>query len=187
MILMYTWRRGSRLLVAEDAQAGDRRSRPGRQSREEAAEPGARHGGVSDRRSGHRADRAAAQPQALQGAAREERDPHIETADTPRVDPAERVRIEPVGETFSRVVLRFGFMENAERAEGAGRRPQARLAVRHHVDLVLPVAAPAQAGRAIRHAALAGPAVHRPRRGPPMTPPIISRSRPGGWSRSGRR
>jgi KUP system potassium uptake protein len=36
----------------------------------------------------------------------------IETADTPRVDPAERVRIEPVGDTFSRVVLRFGFMEN---------------------------------------------------------------------------
>jgi len=35
----------------------------------------------------------------------------IETADTPRVDPVERVRIEPVGKTFSRVVLRFGFME----------------------------------------------------------------------------
>jgi len=35
----------------------------------------------------------------------------IETADTPTVDVAERVRIEPVGETFSRVVLRFGFME----------------------------------------------------------------------------
>jgi KUP system potassium uptake protein len=35
----------------------------------------------------------------------------IETADTPRVDTADRVRIEPVGETFSRVVLRFGFME----------------------------------------------------------------------------
>ncbi len=35
----------------------------------------------------------------------------IETADTPRVDAAERVRIEPVGETFSRVTLRFGFME----------------------------------------------------------------------------
>jgi KUP system potassium uptake protein len=35
----------------------------------------------------------------------------IETADTPRVNAAERVRIEPVGETFSRVVLRFGFME----------------------------------------------------------------------------
>jgi KUP system potassium uptake protein len=35
----------------------------------------------------------------------------IETADTPRVDTAERVRIQPVGKTFSRVVLRFGFME----------------------------------------------------------------------------
>ena len=35
----------------------------------------------------------------------------IETADTPRVNAAERVRLEPVGETFSRVVLRFGFME----------------------------------------------------------------------------
>jgi KUP system potassium uptake protein len=35
----------------------------------------------------------------------------IETADTPHVDPAERVRIEPIGETFSRVALKFGFME----------------------------------------------------------------------------
>jgi KUP system potassium uptake protein len=35
----------------------------------------------------------------------------IETAQTPRVDEAERVRIEPIGESFSRVVLRFGFME----------------------------------------------------------------------------
>jgi KUP system potassium uptake protein len=35
----------------------------------------------------------------------------IETADTPRVDSAERVRIEPIGETFARVTLRFGFME----------------------------------------------------------------------------
>jgi KUP system potassium uptake protein len=35
----------------------------------------------------------------------------IETAETPRVDIAERVRIEPIGETFRRVVLSFGFME----------------------------------------------------------------------------
>src|SRR5260370_17129953 len=34
----------------------------------------------------------------------------IETADLPRAEPAERVRIEPVGKTFSRVGLRFGFM-----------------------------------------------------------------------------
>ncbi len=30
---------------------------------------------------------------------------------TPRVAPEERVQIEPVGETFTRVLLRFGFME----------------------------------------------------------------------------
>ncbi|MGA2566575.1 MAG: potassium transporter Kup [Pseudolabrys sp.] len=35
----------------------------------------------------------------------------VETADTPRINAADRVRIEPVGETFSRVMLRFGFME----------------------------------------------------------------------------
>ena len=35
----------------------------------------------------------------------------IEYAETPRVDAAERVRMEPIGETFMRVVLRFGFME----------------------------------------------------------------------------
>jgi KUP system potassium uptake protein len=48
----------------------------------------------------------------------------IETADTPTVDVAERVRIEPVGETFSRVVLRFGFMEtpNVPRALAIARK-----------------------------------------------------------------
>jgi KUP system potassium uptake protein len=48
----------------------------------------------------------------------------IETADTPRIDPSERVRIEPVGKTFSRVVLRFGFMEtpNVPKALGIARK-----------------------------------------------------------------
>ncbi len=35
----------------------------------------------------------------------------IKTEDSPRIDPGDRVHIEPVGETFSRIVLRFGFME----------------------------------------------------------------------------
>jgi KUP system potassium uptake protein len=35
----------------------------------------------------------------------------IETADTPRVPSAERVRMEQASETFTRVTLRFGFME----------------------------------------------------------------------------
>jgi len=36
---------------------------------------------------------------------------NIESDSLPRIDPAERVRIEPISETFSRIVLRFGFME----------------------------------------------------------------------------
>ena len=48
----------------------------------------------------------------------------IETADRPRVPPTERVSIEPVGNTFSRVRLRFGFMEtpNVPRALALARK-----------------------------------------------------------------
>jgi len=35
----------------------------------------------------------------------------VEATQTPRVDPAKRVRIEPVGATFMRVQVRFGYME----------------------------------------------------------------------------
>ena len=71
----------------------------------------------------------------------------VETADVPRVDPAERVQIEPLGETFSRVRAALRLHGDAERAEGARHRAQARLAVRHHVDVVLPVAADAASRR----------------------------------------
>ena len=48
----------------------------------------------------------------------------IETSDRPRVDPADRIRIEPIGETFSRVLVRYGFMEtpNVPRALAAARK-----------------------------------------------------------------
>jgi KUP system potassium uptake protein len=48
----------------------------------------------------------------------------IETAGTPRVPTAKRVQIEPVGKTFSRVRLRFGFMEtpNVPRALALARK-----------------------------------------------------------------
>jgi KUP system potassium uptake protein len=36
----------------------------------------------------------------------------IEVAPTPRVDPSERVRMEQLSQTFSKVTLRFGFMES---------------------------------------------------------------------------
>jgi KUP system potassium uptake protein len=48
----------------------------------------------------------------------------IESAPSPRIDPAERVRIEPIGESFARVLLRFGFMEspNVPKALAIARR-----------------------------------------------------------------
>jgi KUP system potassium uptake protein len=36
----------------------------------------------------------------------------IETAPTPRIDPSERVKLEQISATFSKVTLRFGFMES---------------------------------------------------------------------------
>jgi KUP system potassium uptake protein len=111
MILMYTWRRGSSLLVQKTRKleiplaplvASLEKKPPTRV-------PGTAVFFTSD------PDFA---PTALMHSLKHYKVLHeknviltVETADTPRVNPAERVRIEPVGETFSRVVLRFGFME----------------------------------------------------------------------------
>jgi len=48
----------------------------------------------------------------------------IETDQSPKVETAERVAIEPVGQTFTRVLLRFGFMEmpNVPRALAIARK-----------------------------------------------------------------
>ena len=111
MLLMYTWRRGSRLLFEKsrklefplaDLVAMLEKRPPQRVS-------GTAVFLTSDPESA---------PTALMHSLKHYKVLHeknviltIETADTPRVNAAERVRIEPVGETFSRVNLRFGFME----------------------------------------------------------------------------
>ena len=48
----------------------------------------------------------------------------IERVHTPRISPEDRVRLEPVGSTFLRIYLRFGFMEtpNVPRALGIARQ-----------------------------------------------------------------
>jgi KUP system potassium uptake protein len=48
----------------------------------------------------------------------------VETTTAPRVDPNERVRIERISPAFSRVILRFGFMEtpNVPRALAIARK-----------------------------------------------------------------
>jgi KUP system potassium uptake protein len=111
MAVMYTWRRGSRLLFEKT-----RRSEMPLESLVKSLEkkppvrvPGTAVFLTSD---------PVSAPTALLHSLKHYKVLHgknviltIETADSPRVDPAKRVRIQPVGETFSRVTLRFGFME----------------------------------------------------------------------------
>ena len=111
MTIMYTWRRGSRLLFEKTR----RQETPleslvkSLEKRPPARVPGTAVFLTSD---------PVSAPTALLHSLKHYKVLHeknviltIETADTPRVDAGERVRIQPVGKTFSAVVLRFGFME----------------------------------------------------------------------------
>ncbi len=111
MAVMYTWRRGSRLLFEKT-----RRLETPLESLVQSLEkkPPARVPGTAVFLT---SDPVSA-PTALLHSLKHYKVLHeknviltIETADAPRVDPSERVRIELVGKTFSRVVLHFGFME----------------------------------------------------------------------------
>jgi len=112
MLLMYTWRRGSRLLFEKsrklefplaDLVAMLEKRPPQR---------------VSGTAVFLTSDPASA-PTALMHSLKHYKVLHeknviltVETAPTPRIDPAERVRLEEVSATFSKVTLRFGFMES---------------------------------------------------------------------------
>ncbi|MGO4714428.1 potassium transporter Kup [Bradyrhizobium sp. 2TAF24] len=111
MLLMYTWRRGSRLLFEKsrklelplaDLVAMLEKKPPQRV-------PGTAVFLTSDPHSA---------PTALMHSLKHYKVLHeknviltIETASTPRIDLSERVRLEQISPTFSRVALRFGFME----------------------------------------------------------------------------
>ncbi len=111
----------------------------------------------------------------------------IETADTPRVPDEDACEIEPIGETSRAWSLRFGFMEtpNVPKALAIARKLGWQFDIMS-TSFFLSRRALKPAAQ-VRHAALAGPPVHRACRAPPTTPPTISRSRPAGWSRSERR
>ena len=111
MVIMYTWRRGTRLLIQKTRkQEIPLKSLVGNlEKKMPHTVPGTAVFFTSDPEFA---------PTALLHSLKHYKVLHeknviltIETADTPTVDLADRVRIEPVGETFSRVVLRFGFME----------------------------------------------------------------------------
>jgi KUP system potassium uptake protein len=124
MVVMYTWRRGSRLLFEKTRKtevpldplvASLERKPPLRV-------PGTAVFFTSD---------PSCAPTAMMHSLKHYKVLHeknviltIDHAGVPRVDPAERVQIEPIGETFSRVRLSFGFMEspNVPKALAIARR-----------------------------------------------------------------
>src|SRR5258708_2657711 len=112
MLLMYTWRRGSRLLFEKSRKlefplielVAMLEKRPPQR--------------VSGTAVFLTSDPASA-PTALMHSLKHYKVLHeknviltIEIAPTPRIDPAERVRLEQISATFSKVTLRFGFMES---------------------------------------------------------------------------
>ena len=112
MLLMYTWRRGSRLLFEKSRKLEF---------------PLAELVAMLEKRPPQRVPGTAVfltsdpqcAPTALMHSLKHYKVLHeknviltIETASTPRIDPAERVRMEQISQTFSRVTLRFGFMES---------------------------------------------------------------------------
>jgi KUP system potassium uptake protein len=124
MIIMYTWRRGTRLLFEKTRKAEmPLKSLVARlEKKKPPVVPGTAVFLTSDPEFA---------PTALLHSLKHYKVLHeknviltVETADLPRVDPAERVRIEPIGETFTRVALRFGFMEtpNVPRALAIARK-----------------------------------------------------------------
>ncbi len=112
MLLMYTWRRGSRLLFEKSRKLEF---------------PLADLVAMLEKRPPQRVSGTAvfltsdpiSAPTALMHSLKHYKVLHeknviltIETAPTPRIDPAERVRLEEISKTFSKVTLRFGFMES---------------------------------------------------------------------------
>ena len=111
MLLMYTWRRGSKLLFEKSRKLEF---------------PLANLVAMLEKRPPQRVSGTAvfltsdpiSTPTALMHSLKHYKVLHeknviltIESARTPRVDPSERVRLEPISPTFSKVTLKFGFME----------------------------------------------------------------------------
>jgi KUP system potassium uptake protein len=124
MLLMYTWRRGSRLLFEKSRKLEF---------------PLADLVAMLEKRPPQRVSGTAvfltsdplSAPTALMHSLKHYKVLHeknviltIQTAPTPRINPAERVRLEQISATFSKVTLRFGFMEspNVPRALAIARK-----------------------------------------------------------------
>ncbi len=124
ILVMYTWRRGTRLLFAKTRRLETPLDDLVRMLEKKPPQrvPGTAVFLTSDPKSA---------PTALLHSLKHYKVLHerniilsVETTHTPRVEPAKRVRMEPVGATFMRITLRFGYMEtpNIPRALAIARK-----------------------------------------------------------------
>ena len=112
VLLMWTWRRGTRILANKTRKTEVPLDTAAAQSREEAAAFCARHCGIPDQRSELGADRADAQSQAQQDPARAQRHPDDRRPPIRRgCREEDRVSMTPVSSNFLKVTLNFGYME----------------------------------------------------------------------------
>ena len=178
MLLMYTWRRGSRLLFEKSRKLEF---------------PLAELVAMLEKRPPQRVPGTAVfltsdpqcAPTALMHSLKHYKVLHeknviltIETAPSPRIDPAERVRMEQISETFSRVTLRFGFMEspNVPKALAIARKLGWQFDIMSTSFFL--------SRRALKPSAqsgmprMAGSSASSRSAARPTTPPTISRSRP---------
>ena len=156
VVVMLTWRRGTRILLHKNSAPGDIAGRSCKDARTQAPAAGARHRSLPHQRSQERSDRAVAQSQALQGAAREERD--LDGANhghTPGIGKrtgshrADQQHVFP----YRHPLRIYGRSEHTGRSRPCA---QTGVDVRYHVDFILPVTARAQGRPAFRDATLAG-------------------------------
>ena len=160
MLVMYTWRRGTRILYAKTRRLETPLDDLVRilEKKPPQRVPGTAVFLTSDPKSA---------PTALMHSLKHYKVLHeknvilsVETTHTPRVEADKRVRIEPVGSTFMRVQLRFGYMEtpNIPKALAIARKLGWQFDIMSTSFFLS--RRDAAAGAAFRHAALAGSAVH---------------------------
>ena len=108
----------------------------------------------------------------------------IVTADTPRVPEDDRVKITPLSPHFSRVSLKFGYMEqpNVPKALAIARKHGWQFDIMSTSFFLSRRSL--KPSPTVRHAGLAGPPVYRRWRARRAMPPTSSRSRRAAWWRS---
>ena len=162
MVLMWTWVRGQRAVVAQDATRLDPARRSPAHARKIQADAGRGHGDLPDEPSGGRAVLAHAQPQAQQGAARARA--HHVRADGGHAARAGGQTLRDrgfVGELYARYPALRLYGEPAHPL-GAGDAAKVGAEVRHHDDIVLSRPPHHQDVAQFGHALLAGQALRRP-------------------------